>query len=187
LAIRTNNHLTEEHAHDRLDSFVVGTHFRIGGWTCHVGQRGRRLESRRCRAGLRTERERRQDLQAVGLQRQASRGRRLVSAGIHRRFAQDGAKLKAFNVAYFTASTDDAEKNKEFAKSVGADYPILSDPTGATAIAYGIYNAERNAAQRVTFIIDKEGKIAAIDKAVKTETHAADVAARLAELGVEKK
>lgn len=102
-------------------------------------------------------------------------------------FAQDGAKLKAYNVAYFTASTDDAEKNKKFAESVGADYAILSDPTGKTAKDYGIYNAERNAAQRVTFIIDKNGKIAAIDKAVKTESHAADVAAKLGELGVEKK
>lgn len=102
-------------------------------------------------------------------------------------FAQDGAKLKAYNVAYFTASTDDAEKNKKFAESVGADYPILSDPTGATAKAYGIYNAERNAAQRVTLIIGKDGKIAAIDKAVKTDSHAADVAAKLGELGVEKK
>lgn len=102
-------------------------------------------------------------------------------------FAQDGAKLKAYDVAYFTASTDDAEKNKKFAESVGADYPILSDPTGATAKAYGIYNAERNAAMRVTFIVGKDGKIAFIDKGVKTESHAADVAAKLGELGVAKK
>lgn len=102
-------------------------------------------------------------------------------------FAQDGAKLKAYDVAYFTASTDDAEKNKKFAESVGADYPILSDPTGATAKAYGIYNAERNAAARVTFIIGKDGKIAFVDKGVKTESHAADVAAKLGELGIAKK
>ncbi len=102
-------------------------------------------------------------------------------------FAQDGAKIKAFNVVYFTASTDDAEKNKKFAESVGADYPILSDPTGATAKAYGIYNAERNAAARVTFFIGKDGKLLFIDKAVKTETHAGDVAAKLKDLGVEAK
>ncbi len=102
-------------------------------------------------------------------------------------FATDGAKLKALNVAYFTASTDDAEKNKKFAESVGADYPILSDPTGAAAKAYGVYNAERNAAQRVTFVIDAQGKIALIDNAVKTESHAADLAKKLEELGVEKK
>jgi peroxiredoxin Q/BCP len=102
-------------------------------------------------------------------------------------FKADGAKMREYNVAYFTASTDPAEKNKQFAESLNADYPILSDPEGKVAKAYGIYNADRNAAQRVTFIIDKQGKIAAIDKTVKTETHGADIAAKLKELGVEEK
>lgn len=102
-------------------------------------------------------------------------------------FKADGAKMREYNVAYFTASTDPAEKNKQFAESLDADYPILSDPDGKVAKAYGIYNADRNAAARVTFIIDKQGKIAAIDKTVKTETHGADIAAKLKELGVEEK
>lgn len=102
-------------------------------------------------------------------------------------FKEDGKKLREYNVAYFTASTDPAEKNKEFAKSLDVDYPILSDPKGKVATAYGIYNAERDIASRTTFIIDKNGKIAAIDAGVKTETHGADVAAKLKELGVEEK
>jgi peroxiredoxin Q/BCP len=102
-------------------------------------------------------------------------------------FAKEGAKLKAYDVAYFTASTDEADQNKKFAESVGADYPILSDPSGATAKAYGIFNPDRKVANRVTFYIGKDGKIAAIDKTVKTETHADDVAAKLGELGVAKK
>ena len=102
-------------------------------------------------------------------------------------FKEDGKKLRAHNVAYFTASTDPVEKNKDFAKSLDLDYPILSDPKGKVATAYGIYNAERDAAMRVTFVIDKNGKIAAIDSGVKTETHGADVAAKLKELGVEEK
>lgn len=102
-------------------------------------------------------------------------------------FKADGKKLQAYNVAYFTASTDPVEKNKDFAKSLELDYPILSDPKGKVATAYGIYNSERDAAMRVTFVIDKNGKIAAIDSGVKTETHGADVAAKLKELGVEEK
>src|SRR5678809_168011 len=54
-------------------------------------------------------------------------------------FKEDGKKLKAFNVAYFTASTDPIDKNKDFAKSLDVDYPILSDPKGKVAAAYGIY------------------------------------------------
>jgi peroxiredoxin Q/BCP len=42
-------------------------------------------------------------------------------------------------------------------------------------------------AQRWTFYIDREGKIAKIDKSVKTKTHGEDVAAALKALGVAKK
>ena len=67
------------------------------------------------------------------------------------------------------------------------DYPILSDPDGTVAKSYGIYNADKKFANRVTFYIGKDGKILAIDKAVKTTSHGSDVAAKLKELGVAKK
>ncbi len=102
-------------------------------------------------------------------------------------FKEDGAKMREFNVAYFTASTDPVEENTRFAKSLDVDYPILSDPKGKVATEYGIYDAKGDRAARVTFIIDAQGKIAAIDKGVKTETHGADVAAKLKELGAEAK
>lgn len=98
-----------------------------------------------------------------------------------------GDKLRGYEVAYFTASTDPVEKNTDFAKSLDLDYPILCDPTCETAKAYGVYIPDRNAAQRVTFYIGKDGKILHIDRAVKTDTHGADIAARLGSLGVEKK
>lgn len=102
-------------------------------------------------------------------------------------FRDDGKLLKQFDAAYFTASTDPVEKNTKFAESLELDYPILSDPTGKTATAYGIYNAQRNAAQRVTFIIGADGKILAVVDKVKTKTHGQDIAARLKELGVAKR
>lgn len=102
-------------------------------------------------------------------------------------FKEQGDSIRQYNVAYFTASTDPAETNKKFAESLSADYPILSDPDGSVAKAYGIYNAERKAAARHTFYIGENGKILAIDTAVKTDTHGADVAKKLGELGVAKK
>ena len=102
-------------------------------------------------------------------------------------FATDGKEMKAFNVAYFTASTDDADKNKQFAESLSADYPILSDPTAETAKAYGVVPADGKAGQaakRTTFIIGADGKILAIDTKVNTDTHAKDMAAKLKELKV---
>jgi peroxiredoxin Q/BCP len=101
--------------------------------------------------------------------------------------ASGGAKLRQFDVAYFTASVDPPEKNKKFAESVGADYPILSDPDGKVARAYGVTGAVQKFASRWTFYIGKDGTILYIDKNVNTATHADDVAKKLEELGIAKK
>jgi peroxiredoxin Q/BCP len=90
-------------------------------------------------------------------------------------------------VTYFAASTDPAEKNKEFAASLGADYSILSDPDGRTAEAYGARMAVVGLAKRWTFYIGVDGRILAIDRDVKVDTAGADIAAKLAELGVARK
>ena len=102
-------------------------------------------------------------------------------------FARDGDALKQYDVAYFTASCDTVELNTKFAKSVGADYPILSDPEGTVATAYGVVDNTRKVPRRWTFYIDPEGKILAIDKEVATAKYAFDVAEKLGELGVPKK
>ena len=98
--------------------------------------------------------------------------------------AQNGDKIRKYNVAYFMASVDPVEANKGFAEQEKADFPLLSDPTKETAKAYGVLS-ERGFAQRWTYYIGKDGKILAIDKAVKPATSAEDMAAKLGELGVE--
>jgi len=90
-------------------------------------------------------------------------------------------------VAYFAASTDTPDQNKKFAESLGADYPILADPDKKAAEAYGVVMPVVGLAKRWTFYIGKDGKILAIDKDVKVDTAGADVAAKLAELGVPKR
>jgi peroxiredoxin Q/BCP len=101
--------------------------------------------------------------------------------------AANGDKIRKYEVAYFMASVDPVEGekgNKAFAESEKADFPLLSDPTKEVAAAYGVLNPERGVATRWTFYIDKDGTIAAIDKAVKPATSAEDMLARLAELKV---
>ena len=61
-------------------------------------------------------------------------------------------------------SIDDPEANRKFAGSVGATFPVLSDPEKATAKAYGVLNITHLFANRVTFVIDKDGVIRRIDK-----------------------
>ncbi len=53
-------------------------------------------------------------------------------------FRENGKDIRAFEVAYFTASCDKEEVTAKFAKSLELDYPILSDPTYKTAQAYGM-------------------------------------------------
>lgn len=101
----------------------------------------------------------------------------------------EGAAVKKFDVAYFTASVDahEGEKgNAAFAKSLELDYPILSDPKKELAGALGVLN-ERGMASRWTYYIGKDGKILHVDKAVKPASAATDIAAKLKELGVAQK
>ncbi|MGV3774789.1 MAG: peroxiredoxin [Verrucomicrobiales bacterium] len=100
---------------------------------------------------------------------------------------ENGEKLKKLDVAYFTASTDDPETNKKFAESLQLDYPILSDPAKDVAKAYGVVNEERKVPFRWTFYIDKNGRIAYIDKDVKTDQHGSHMIQKLKELGVKEK
>lgn len=90
--------------------------------------------------------------------------------------------LHALKVAYFTASVDTPEKNKDFAASLDLDYPILSDPDKGVAKAYGVVHPGREFPERWTFYIDKDGTIKEIDKTVKVDQAGADVAAKLKEL-----
>lgn len=109
--------------------------------------------------------------------------------------AENGHLLKQYQATYFMASVDPLEDNTAFAKATSvklgdtvvekkeADFPILSDPTKEVATAYGVLSP-RGYANRWTFYIGTDGKILAIDKAVKPETSAEDMAARLKALGV---
>jgi thioredoxin-dependent peroxiredoxin len=97
--------------------------------------------------------------------------------------AEHGDMIKHYQVTYFMISVDPLEQNQGFAAQHHADFPLLSDPTKATAAAFGVLNAG-GVANRWTFYIDKDGRIAAIDKAVRPETSAEDMAARLAALHV---
>ena len=96
--------------------------------------------------------------------------------------AQNGERIREFDVSYFMASTDSAEKNAEFAIETEADFPLLSDPEGEAAKAYGVY--ANGFARRHTFYIDSEGVITRIDRSVRPSTSAEDMIANLDELGV---
>jgi peroxiredoxin Q/BCP len=97
--------------------------------------------------------------------------------------AENGHLIRKYRVTYFMASVDPVQDNAGFAEQQKADFPLLSDPTKETAKAYGVLNA-RGFADRHTFYIGVDGRILAVDRNVRPETSAQDMAAKLAELGV---
>lgn len=99
---------------------------------------------------------------------------------------ENGHLIKKYRARYFMVSTDPHETNKEFAAAQKADFPFLSDPTQATARAYGVLSPS-GFAYRHTFYIGPNGKIAAIDRQVNPATSAEDMAAMLEELGTPKR
>ncbi|EED32769.1 antioxidant, AhpC/Tsa family [gamma proteobacterium NOR5-3] len=96
--------------------------------------------------------------------------------------AENGDEIRKFDVSYFMASTDPVEKNAEFADDTGADFPLLSDPDGEVATAYGVFTM--GFAKRHTYYIDVDGVISHIDTAVRPSTSAQDMIANLEKLGV---
>ena len=85
-------------------------------------------------------------------------------------------------------SVDTLADNTAFAEKEHADFPLLANPDKSVAMKYGVINPEappdRQFARRWTFYIDPQGKIAAIDKAVKPQSSGPDIVAKLKELNV---
>lgn len=88
-------------------------------------------------------------------------------------------------MAYFTASCDKEDINKDYSQKLKLDYPILSDPSQKVAKAYGVVHEGRSVPERWTFYIAKDGKILYIDKEVNAGSHGTDIAAKLKELGLD--
>jgi len=84
-------------------------------------------------------------------------------------------------VRYFGASVDAPETNRRFARSLGVEYPILSDPERTVARAYGVLRPT-GFASRWTFYIAADGRILDVDKNVHASSHGRDIVAKLSTL-----
>lgn len=97
------------------------------------------------------------------------------------RFRDDIGVLGNLNAAIVGVSTDDVQSHTDFAKKYQLPFPLLSDPGGQTAEAYGsLLNLGLiRFARRHTFIIAPDGRIAARFDKVHPASHAQDVARSL--------
>jgi len=97
------------------------------------------------------------------------------------------AALARYDVAVYMVSFDPPDKNADFAKSLGAKLPLLSDTKGDVANAFGNSALGGAYAKRWTYYVDKDGVVRFIDKDVKTASAAKDIAGKLEQLGFPQK
>ena len=73
------------------------------------------------------------------------------------------SKYEGMSVKVFGISVDSQPTLAHWAKELGAEFPLLSDHMRATAMKYGVLNAN-GFCNRTTFIVDSDGKIAEINE-----------------------
>ena len=100
------------------------------------------------------------------------------------RFRDDIGVLGDLGAAVVGVSVDDVRSHAEFARKYQLPFPLLSDPGGRTAAAYGslLNLGVVRLARRHTFIIAPDGRIAARFDKVDPARHAGEVAHTLRRL-----
>ena len=75
----------------------------------------------------------------------------------------DPSVFDGADAAVLAISCDTRHAQAQWAEQQGFTFPILSDfwPHGEVAKAYGVFNEQLGCANRGTFVIDREGNIAA--------------------------
>ena len=77
-------------------------------------------------------------------------------------------------IKVYGVSLDSPESHRQFREKHNLNFPLLTDESGRASEALGVLN-DRGLANRVTFLLDPDGKIAKVYPEVSPETHADDI------------
>jgi peroxiredoxin Q/BCP len=103
-------------------------------------------------------------------------------------FRDRSAELKKLGAKVFGISPDDVASHVKFKGKYQLNFPLLADPDHAVAEKFGawreknMYGKKRMGIARSTFLLDKNGVVQRVWKAVKVDGHDAAVIAALQEL-----
>ena len=106
-------------------------------------------------------------------------------------FRDSFAQFQQLDTVVLGISTDDVTSHQKFATKFALPFPLLADTDHAVAEKYGVWGEKSNYGKkymgliRSTFLIDKQGKIAAIWSNVRVAGHVAKIANAIAELSIE--
>jgi peroxiredoxin len=76
-----------------------------------------------------------------------------------RGFVADYDLLQELGAHVLAVSTDPLSAQDQFAEQLTAPFPIVSDPDGGTARAYGVFDEASGRANRAAFVISQDGVI----------------------------
>ena len=97
---------------------------------------------------------------------------------------RDGEEdLSALGVRVVGVSTDGVKSHENFRNKYSLNFSLLSDKSKHIINLYGV-KSKFGSARRVTFLIEKGGKIAYIWNKVKTSSHAEEIIDKVKELGL---
>jgi thioredoxin-dependent peroxiredoxin len=80
------------------------------------------------------------------------------------------AQLQVYGV-----SLDSPESHREFREKYNLNFPLLTDEGGRASEALGVLREHRKSTNRVTFLLDPEGRISKVYPEVSPETHADEI------------
>ncbi len=84
-------------------------------------------------------------------------------------------EFKGLNATILGVSFDSVASHKAFIAKYNLPFVLLADTDKSVAKLYGVADDSSRVASRVTFVIDKAGKIAFVDPKVNPATHAAEL------------
>jgi peroxiredoxin Q/BCP len=96
-------------------------------------------------------------------------------------FRADYAKYKKLGATIVGVSTDEPRTHKEFAAKYKLPYPLLSDPTGEVARAFGV-PIKGGTTRHATFVVDRSGVVRKVWPKVRPWGHSAEVLSAIKEL-----
>ncbi len=80
-------------------------------------------------------------------------------------------ELETNNVAVVGVSYDTAESHKKFIEQYHLNFPLLADPDGKIVKEYDVKMPLMSMSKRVSFLINKDGKIVHVTDAMNPQTH----------------
>jgi len=97
-------------------------------------------------------------------------------------FRDNMGPIRSLNTEIVGVSLDGVESHKKFITKYRLTFPLISDKEKRIARAYGVLKDTKTSANRVTFLIDKTGRVVKIFPKVDVTKHADEVMAAIREI-----